>query len=344
MIKSEPVIDCVVNWTQSIPYHWKVKPLWAVSHLKSEPNHQELELLSVYLNKGVVRFRDVDEKRTNVTSDDRSKYQRVSPGDLVLNNQQAWRGSVGISSYEGIVSPAYIILSLSDQLTTDFASYFFRDPVMVHQYLISSKGVGSIQRNLYFPSLRKALVCVPPIDEQQLISRYLDKKTAQIDSLIEKIERKIELLKEQRISLINQCVTKGLDPNVEMKDSGVEWIGTIPKHWERTRLKYVASSPAQYGLNIESDSYVDEGIRFLRITDINADSTLDGDGGVYLPTTLVPDEYYLKTNDILFSRSGATVGKSTRINSDDKEMAFAGYLIRFGFENPISTGNGSSYK
>jgi len=80
---------------------------------------------------------------------------------------------------------------------------------------------------------------IPPLDEQRLISRYLDKKTQQIDTLIEKIEKKIELLKEQRTSLINHYVTKGLDPNVEMKDSGVEWIGKIPKHWNIKKIKHM---------------------------------------------------------------------------------------------------------
>ena len=82
------------------------------------------------------------------------------------------------------------------------------------------------------PSIENLCVPIPPLTEQKQISDYLDRKTQQIDNLIEKTERKIELLKEQRSSLINQCVTKGLDPNVEMKDSGVEWIGEIPKGWE----------------------------------------------------------------------------------------------------------------
>ena len=141
----------------------------------------------------------------------------------------------------------------------------------------------------------------PPIEEQKLISRYLDKKTEQIDRLVEKIQKKIELLKEQRTSLINQCVTKGLNPNIEMKDSGVEWIGEIPKHWDITKLKYLCPEGVQYGLNIESDSYKEIGVRFLRITDINSDGTLKSSGGVFLPEENVPREYLLNKNDILFS-------------------------------------------
>ena len=218
------------------PDDWKLKPFWSITKKKSETNNEGLDLLSVYLNQGVVRFDDVNEKRTNVTSEDTSKYQKVERGNLVLNNQQAWRGSVGVSRFEGIVSPAYIVLELSEELETGYSNYLFRDQYMVDNYAMSSKGVGSIQRNIFFPILRTTPVPIPPFQEQKLISRYLDKKTSQIDSLVEKIQKKIELLKEQRTSLINHYVTKGLDPNVEMKDSGVEWMGEIPKHWEVTPM------------------------------------------------------------------------------------------------------------
>ena len=100
---------------------------------------------------------------------------------------------------------------------------------------------GGLRQSLRFEEFRRFPIVVPPLEEQKLISRYLDKKTEQIDRLVEKIQKKIELLKQQRTSMINQCVTKGLDPNVEMKDSGIEWIGKIPKHWELIRLKYLFS-------------------------------------------------------------------------------------------------------
>ena len=111
----------------------------------------------------MVRFDDVDEKRTNVTSEDTSKYQKVERGNLVLNNQQAWRGSVGVSSFEGIVSPAYIVLELSDELETGFSNYLFRDQYMVDNYAMSSK--GSVQFNEIFSSSATHLF-IPPFQEQ----------------------------------------------------------------------------------------------------------------------------------------------------------------------------------
>tara|TARA_R110000787_G_scaffold274543_1_gene382530 strand:+ start:17178 stop:18485 length:1308 start_codon:yes stop_codon:yes gene_type:complete len=239
MPKYEAYKDSGVDWLGAIPAHWNSFPLCAKSKLKSISNNENEELLSVYLNKGVIKFDDVDAKRTNATSSDLTKYQLVEPGDFVLNNQQAWRGSVGVSDYRGIVSPAYLILSLSEDIVPRFGNYLFRDGAMVANYLVSSKGVGTIQRNLYWPQLKRALVFLPTTEEQFLIANYLDQKTAQIDDAIAIKEQQISLLKERKQIIIQQAVTQGLDPNVPMKDSGVDWIGKIPEHWEIRRAKYI---------------------------------------------------------------------------------------------------------
>jgi len=244
------------RWLGQVPSSWSVKPLFAIARIKSEVNHSEKELLSVYLDKGVIRFSDVDEKRTNVTSLDLSKYQLVREGDFVLNNQQAWRGSVGVSGYEGIVSPAYIVLSLSQDLAKRFANYLFRNQHMVSQYLVFSKGVGTIQRNLYYPHLKRALIAFPELDEQTAIANFLDEKTEKIDRVIAQKERLIELLQERKQILIQNAVTKGLDPNVKLKDSGVEWIGEIPKHWDIKALKHVLLERSQKSVTGEEPLFM----------------------------------------------------------------------------------------
>src|SRR5690606_29387442 len=208
--------------------HWVILPLFSVTNLKSITNCADRELLSVYLDRGVIKFADATEKRTNVTSLDLSNYQAVDPGDFVLNNQQAWRGSVGVSKYKGIVSPAYIVLDLNGNFNLSYANYFFRDINMVSNYLINSKGVGTIQRNLYWPSLKEVLIYAPPIHEQEAIANFLDEKTAKIDALVQTKEQQIEKLKELRQAKIHQAVTKGLDASAPTKDSGIEWIGEIP--------------------------------------------------------------------------------------------------------------------
>jgi len=197
--------DSGVELLGEIPDHWEVLPLFALTKLKSIKNQVNLELLSVYLDLGVIRFSDVVAKRTNVTSLDLSKYQLVEPGDFVLNNQQAWRGSVGVSNYKGIVSPAYIVLSLNEKLNPFYANYLFRDSTMVSQYLVNSKGVGTIQRNLYWPSLRRSNISLPPLQEQTAIAQFLDDKTTKIDEAISIKEQQINLLKERKQILIHKA-------------------------------------------------------------------------------------------------------------------------------------------
>lgn len=170
---------------------------------------------------------------------DLSKYQLVRKGNLVLNNQQAWRGSVGVSSYEGIVSPAYLILELSNKFDPHYANYLFRNGSMVSHYLIASKGVGTIQRNLYWGNLRRTPIFIPPLSEQQKIAQFLDDKTAKIDQAVDLAEKQIALLKEHKQILIQNAVTRGLNPDVPLKDSCVEWIGQVPEHWEVKKLKFV---------------------------------------------------------------------------------------------------------
>ena len=228
-----------VDWLGAVPEHWEVVRLSSVSRPRSVVNQQHRELLSVYLNLGVISFSDIDAKRTNPTSQDLSNYQAVEPGDFVLNNQQAWRGSVGVSNLEGIVSPAYLVLALSSRLDREFADLLFRDKSMVGQYVICSKGVGTIQRNLYWPHLKEIRTLIPPLPEQAAIVRYLDHADRRIRRYVSAKRKLIALLEEEKQAVINRAVTRGLDPNVRLKPSGVEWLGDVPEHWGQRRLKTI---------------------------------------------------------------------------------------------------------
>ena len=204
---------------------------------KSISNCVDLPLLSVYLDAGVIPFAEKAERRTNATSKDLSKYQRVDVGDFVLNNQQAWRGSVGVSFHNGIVSPAYIIVSLDNQLDSKFANYLLRSRIMVDQYLINSKSVGSIQRNIYWPSLKRTRVIIPPMAEQLQIVRFLDWKLSMVNRLINTKRKEVKAIDAMKRSMVSSAVTRGLEPDVPMKFSGVKWLGDIPAHWQTIKLR-----------------------------------------------------------------------------------------------------------
>ena len=245
--------DSGIPWIGEVPEGWKICPFFAIFTPISITGKSVEELLSVYLDVGVVRFSEKREKRANATSADMSKYQYVDIGDFVLNNQQAWRGSVGISQYKGIVSPAYLVMKTSKQINSSFANYLVRSPACVYAYFLSSRGVGSIQRNIYWDELKRYKMVFPPLDEQREIVEYLDSVVAKINGYIAEKEAEIEKLGLLKQSVIAHAVTKGINPNAKMKDSGIPWIGEVPEHWLQLRGKNIFTRMARV---VEADDEV----------------------------------------------------------------------------------------
>ena len=155
-----------------IPADWKVQRLKTILKLRSEKNSGDRELLSVYLDRGVISYNDSSGMQVHKPSADLSNYQNVHVGDFVLNNQQAWRGSVGVSKYDGIISPAYFVYELTGECDSTYMNFLLRDGSMVQQYETSSRGVGTIQRNLYALWFLNSLVILPPIQEQIRIGKF----------------------------------------------------------------------------------------------------------------------------------------------------------------------------
>jgi len=220
-------------WLGEIPKHWSQKRLWSMSSPRVERNPGNLPLLSVFLDRGVIPYGEGG-GQVHAPSLDLSNYQVVHPGDFVLNNQQAWRGSVGVSRHHGIISPAYIVLRLNGELLPAYANYLFRCPRLVDQFVAASKGVGDIQRQVFWPFLRRVTVPIPSTTEQEAIVRFLDHANRRIDQFIRTKKKLISLLNEQKQAIILRAVTRGLDPNVTFKESGVPWVSEMPVHWQLT--------------------------------------------------------------------------------------------------------------
>lgn len=225
-----------IQWLPEIPEHWKVQRFGSLFKRKVVANDPSKELLSVFLDRGVIKASESD-KRTHQASDDLSKYQLVEPTDFVMNNQQAWRGSVGVSNFIGIISPAYHLFAMPSCYNPHYANYLLRDRVMVNLYDMSSKGVGSIQRTLNFNWLNNGKCILPSITEQNKIVAYLNKRITLIDNCKCQRERELQTLNELKQAEIASVVTRGLNPDVPMKDSGIPWIGQIPSHWETMRIR-----------------------------------------------------------------------------------------------------------
>jgi len=173
----------------------------------------------------------------------------------------------------------------------------------------------------------KGQSCIkPPLSEQKQIAAFLDHETRRMDALIARQLRLIELLKEKRQAVISHAVTKGLNPNAPMKDSGIEWLGEVPEHWVIKPLKRLLSKKLQYGANESGDADEPSHPRYIRITDFGSDGFLKSDTFRSLPPDLA-HPYLLKDRDLLFARSGATVGKTFLFKNYSGIACFAGYLI-----------------
>lgn len=245
----------------TVPKHWQVVDFWTVAKQVSVSGVPNEPLLSVYLDRGVVPYSEGG-GLVHKPSESLEGYQLVMPGNFVMNNQQAHRGSVGVSRFQGIVSPAYLVFSLSDAIDPDFADYQFRESRFVDEMMLSSQGVGNIQRQVKWYLLRKSKVFLPPVEEQLKIVSHLDFATSRIDGLIAKKTHLIDLLREKRQALITRAVTKGLDAKAAMSDSESASELKVPSHWRVVNFWTVAKQISRSGMQNEGlmSVYLDRGV------------------------------------------------------------------------------------
>ncbi|WP_281638273.1 restriction endonuclease subunit S [Flavobacterium marginilacus] len=231
-----------VEWLGDIPEHWELSRLGVLLNPISTNNRTDLSLLSITREKGVI-LRDLEDEGANhnFIPDDLSNYKVLLKGQFGMNKMKAWQGSYGISDYDGIVSPAYFIFDLDKKMTPEYFHLAIRSKLYVSFFGSASDGVRIGQWDLSKERMKQIPFLIPSLKEQTDIAQFLDDKTAKIDQAIAIKQQQIELLKERRQILIHKAVTQGINPDVKLKDSGVEWIGEIPEHWEVKRLKDICS-------------------------------------------------------------------------------------------------------
>ena len=221
-----------------IPSHWEVKHLRNFLRIFSEKGFGSCQLLSVTREKGVIlRDRNNTEENHNFVPDDLSGYKHLYAGDFVINKMKSWQGSYGLSDYEGIVSPAYFTCKLNG-VNPQFFSRALRSKAYIGFFMQFSKGIRVDQWDLDPNSMKDIPFILPPENEQKRIVDYLDEQCERIDEAIAQQQKMIDLLNERKQIIINKVVTKGLNPDVEMKDSGVNWIGLVPAHWKVNKAKF----------------------------------------------------------------------------------------------------------
>jgi type I restriction enzyme S subunit len=306
--------DSGVDWLGDLPATWRDVPFWALFKRVKRSGFPDAELLSVYRDYGVIRKADRDDNFNNA-SDDLGSYQLVEPGDLAINKMKAWQGSLGISPYRGIVSPAYFVYHARHAERPEYLHYLLRSVNYATGFMTISKGIRINQWDVDPDQLAKVRVPLPSVSEQSAIAAFLDRETAKIDALVEEQRRLIALLKEKRQAVISHAVTKGLNPGAPMKDSGIEWLGEVPAHWGVGPVKRVIDL-ATSGPRGWSERASDDGAFFFQSQNIGREMDGDFSQGARVDVPDGPDacRAKLKFNDIVVCITGGRTGSVAHIS------------------------------
>ncbi len=328
-------------WCPEIPEHWDIRKVSqsfakigsGTTPKSGDPKYYEAGefnwLQTGDLNDGIIN--ETSKKITKEALNEYSTLREYEKGSLVIAMYGATIGRCGILNVNTTTNQACCVLSNPTHFDNKFVYYWF----IANRYNIIGLSYGGGQPNISQEQIRNLKIPSPPLPEQQRIAEYLDEKTGQIDQLIANKERLIECLKEERTAIINHAVTKGINPDAKLKPSGVEWIGEIPQDWEVKKLKYLVTEKLKYGANEVAESDDETQPRYIRITDIDEAGNLKKDTFKSLSVELAL-EFMLEEGDILFARSGATVGKTFKYSSSNGRCCFAGYLIRARLNKDIT--------
>jgi type I restriction enzyme S subunit len=318
-------IDSKQKWLGRIPEHWQLLPNRAIFKEIKDRNHPDAEMLSVTITKGVIKQQRLLENSSKKDSSnlDKSKYKLVCPGDIAYNKMRAWQGAIGKSDYEGIISPAYVVMRLREEKNNpEYFHYLFRTPAFAKEAERWSYGITSDMWSLRPEHFKLIYSIIPSIEEQNKIVKYLNYITHKIDVVIAAKKKIIALLNEQKQAIIHRAVTRGLDPNVKLKDSGIPWIGKVPEHWEVRKLKNIAKinpSKIEAGSKLTNDTEV----TFLPMEYVEVDGRINADS-IVLYYKIVSGLTYFRKNDIIVAKITPCFenGKGAYLNTMRTEFGF----------------------
>ena len=303
-----------------IPAHWDLFRNGRLFSQCNETGFGELPILEVSLKTGV-RVRDMDNLKRKQVMADREKYKRAAQGDIAYNMMRMWQGAIGVAPVDGLVSPAYVVVKPFPEVDCRYFSYLFRTTAYMNEVDAYSRGIVKDRNRLYWQDFKRMPSVVPPVAEQRQIVRFLNDVGSKIQRFIRNKRQLIELLKEQKQHIINQAVTRGIDPNVKLKPSGVEWIGDIPKHWEMRRLKFLAT---KFGSGVTprggATVYEKSGIPFLRSQNIHFEG-LNLENVAYISVEIHSGMRgtHIQPHDVLLNITGASIGRVCSVPANFKD-------------------------
>jgi len=226
--------DSGVKWLGEIPSHWEVKRLGSYfTERRVKVSDEEYEPLSVTKLGVFTQWENV------AKSNDGDNRKLVKRGDFVINSRSDRKGSSGVSDRDGSVSLINIVLQPRKTIIAGYTNYLLKSYQFIEEYYRNGRGIVADLWTTRFEEMKMIKVAIPSIKEQEAIANYLDAATSKIDEAIAQQQKMIDLLNERKQIIINNAVTKGLDPNVKMKPSGIDWIGDIPEHWQLMSYRYL---------------------------------------------------------------------------------------------------------
>ena len=300
--------DSGIEWIGKIPEGWEIKRLGAILQERNEVNNpiQTTSILSLTNNRGVIPYSEKG-NQGNKAKDDLTGYKIAHIGDIVLNSMNVIIGSVGLSNYYGAVSPVYYMLFPRNNIETNiqYYNYLFQTTAFQQSLRGYGNGILEIRMRIQMQKLKTVLLPVPTFLEQSNITVYLDASLSKLNILLSKTRSSIEEYKKLKQAVITQAVTKGVRGERGMKDSGVEWIGEIPKEWRETQLRHCATikSGITLGKSYRKDTVLIER-PYLRVANVQGGYV---DLNDLATIEVTPDEdlkYRLHSGDVLMTEGG----------------------------------------
>ncbi|UOQ84020.1 restriction endonuclease subunit S [Gracilibacillus salinarum] len=308
---SRELVDSAVEWIGKMPANWKLRRVGNLFEQRSEKvSDIEYEPLSVTKN-GIVK-----QLETAAKSNDHTNRKKVCVNDFVINSRSDRKMSSGVSPLYGSVSLINIVLH-SRNMDPSFVNYLLKNYGFAEEFYRWGTGIVEDLWSTNYSRMKKILIPTPGLEEQKKIANLLDDKVSKINNITDKLKRSIEELKKYKQSLITEAVTKGLYPDIEMKESGINWVGSIPKHWGLSYFKYEIYIRARLGWKgLKAHEYVDKGIAFLSTPNIKGES-IDFNHVNYITRKRYDEspEIKLSKDDVLLTKDGSTLGTVNVVRS-----------------------------
>ena len=306
-----------VQWIGDIPSDWNTKPLYACLDEINQKNNPVVttNILSLTNTDGVIPYSERG-NQGNKSKENFEEYKVVYPNTIVANSMNILIGSVGLSKYEGCVSPVYYVYMAKPQVDIRYMNYLFQMEPFQKRLRQFANGILEIRLRVSSHDILHQKVAVPAYDEQQVIADYLDETCSKIDEIIAEAKASIDEYKELKQSVIFEAVTKGLDKDVEMKNSEVEGMGFIPKKWSVVRFMKVNYVRARLGWKgLKAEEYVDVGYPFLAAYHIvNNHLCWESLNCITKERYDESPEIKLSIGDLVLVKDGAGIGKCARID------------------------------